>query len=87
MNPDSTGSADTRGDDPDLGRPIDSLKEQELEPSSDFVGQVRRSIHRRTAASQLASYSWNLPKIALLEMARLLSHLLESFGTNKEPKI
>jgi hypothetical protein len=67
-------------------RPIRVLADQEYEPSADFVAKVRRKIYRRTAASQLASYSWHLPKVILVELARLIGHFVNAFGTNKEPK-
>ena len=73
-------------DEPDPGQPILMLRDQEEETSSRFVAKVRRRIHRRTTASQVASYSWFLPGTALLEMARLLTHFLQSFGTNKDPQ-
>ncbi len=73
-------------DDSDPGQPILILRDQEEETSSRFVAKVRGRIHRRTTASQVASYSWFLPGTALLEMARLLTHFLQSFGTNKDPQ-
>ena len=66
------------------GLPIQELRDQELETSDAFTGRVRRSIHRRTAAGQVASYSWHLPRTALLEMTRLVTHVLGSFGAGKE---
>jgi hypothetical protein len=80
MNPEDHGS------DLDPGPPIRALREQEHETSSDFIGRVRRRIYRRTAATQLASYSWDLPKVILFEMAEVFTHLLKTFGSNKEPK-
>ena len=71
---------------PDPGQPILMLRDQEEETSSRFVAKVRGRIHRRTTASQVASYSWFLPGTALLEMARVLTHFLQSFGTNKDPQ-
>jgi hypothetical protein len=71
-------------DDQEPGQPIRALADQEQKPSPDFIGKVRRKIYRRTAASQFASYSWHLPKIILMEMARLAGHLIKAFGTNKE---
>ena len=73
-------------DEPDPGQPILMLRDQEEETSSRFVAKVRGRIHRRTTASQVANYSWFLPGTALLEMARLLTHFLQSFGTNKDPQ-
>lgn len=72
--------------DPDPGQPILILRDQEQQTSSRFVAKVRGRIHRRTVASQVVNYSWFLPGAALLEMARLLTHFLQSFGTNKDPQ-
>ena len=72
--------------DPDPGQPLLMLKEQEQETSSRFVDKVRGRILRRTAASHMANYSWFLPGTALLEMARVLTHFLQSFATNKDPQ-
>jgi hypothetical protein len=77
MNPNQPAS------DQDVGEPIEILKEQELDTSPQFVAQVRGKIHRRTATSQLVTYSWNLPKVSLIELVRLLTHFLETFGTRK----
>jgi hypothetical protein len=65
-------------------RPIRVLREQERETSPDFMNRIRGRIYRRTAASQVASYSWHLPKTILLELARLLSHIFRAFGTPKD---
>jgi hypothetical protein len=68
----------------DAGRPIRILREQEHDTSSDFVNRVRNRIHRRAATTQAAAFSWHLPKVALLEMARLLTHLVASVGARKD---
>jgi hypothetical protein len=78
MNPNSGGDEQ----DPDL--PIASLKDQEREAAPDFVSRVRNKIQRRTAASQFATYSWNLPKLVLIEMVSLLSHIFTAVGGKKE---
>ena len=67
MNPENNASPD---------RPLRVLVNQEQDPSPDFIGKVRRRIYRRTTASQFASYSWHLPKVVLMEMARLVGHLV-----------
>lgn len=84
MNPDGANSTDNQAANQETGQPVVILKEQELETSLDFAGKVRRSIHRRSTASQLATYSWNLPILALVELGRLVSHFIEAFGTKKE---
>ncbi len=85
MSPTDGNSMSVPGDQ-HTGEPIQVLFDQELEPSSEFMGKIRRRIYRRTAASQLASYSWHLPKLILIEMLSLMGHLPKAFGTNKEPK-
>lgn len=65
-------------------RPIRGLTEQELEPSSAFMVRVRRRIHRRSTVSQLASFSWGLPKAIVTEMAGIIRHLFLSLGGGKE---
>ena len=69
---------------PDPGTPIAILKELDHETSARFVARVRGRIHRRAATTQFAAFSWHLPKSTLLEMARLLTHILQSFGAPKE---
>ena len=72
--------------DEQMGQPIRILRDQEYEPSTDFIARVRRRIHRRTATSQVASYSWHMPKMILIEMISVIEHLLQAFGTSKEPR-
>lgn len=69
---------------PQPDEPIRALAEQEVEPSSRFLQRVRSRIYRRTAASQLASYSWHLPKVILLEMVGVFSHVVKALATSKE---
>jgi hypothetical protein len=68
--------------DPDL--PIGALKEQEQETAPDFVSRVRNKIQRRTTANQFFSYSWQVPKLVLIEMASLLTHIFTAIGGKKE---
>lgn len=63
--------------------PIHILREQERTPSPDFLVKVRRKIHRRTAASQVASFSWHMPRLVLLEMADVLRELFTAIGGRK----
>ena len=74
------------GPDREMEQRIPALMEQEHETSPDFVDRVRGKIYRRTVTSQLASYSWHLPKMILIELASLLNHLFRAFGTKKEPE-
>ena len=73
-------------EDPDWDDPILELREQERPTSPDFHGRVRRSIHRRIGASQVAGFSWNLPKVVLVEMASLLGYLMTTVSGKKEGK-
>ena len=56
--------------------PLRVLREQERETSPDFVAKVRRRIQRRATVAQVASYSWHLPGVVLVEMAGLVKHLV-----------
>ena len=85
MNPEGGDSTRIPADE-ETGQPIQVLFDQESEPSSQFIAKVRRRIYRRTTASQLASFSWNLPKMILLEMASLMGHFVRALGTDKESK-
>lgn len=67
----------------DPGQPIRILREQDWETTSSFMGRVRSRIFRRTAASQLASFSWKVPQIALFEMVGVLGHLFSAFGSGR----
>jgi hypothetical protein len=71
---------------PDPGQPIELLAQQEHETSADFLHRIRNKIHRRAATSQVASFSWYLPRAVLLEMAELLGHVAQSVAGRKEPK-
>jgi len=62
--------------------PIEELKDQELAPKRDFVGRVRRQIERRTATSQAAIFSWELPKLVLLEFLKAVGEL----SPRKDPR-
>jgi len=84
MNPDAGGSPGSPGDDQEREQRIRVLMEQEQETSPDFMDRVRRKIYRRATVSQVASYSWHLPKVILMELASLLSHLFRAFGTKKD---
>lgn len=64
--------------------PIGALANQELQPSPDFWASVRRSIYRREAVSQLASYSWDVPKVVLTELFGVIRHLFFALGGRKE---
>ena len=84
MNSDELNPADASGFDAETEDPIDVLREQELNTSSNFLARVRNKIHRRTAASQVASYSWNVPRVVVLELASILNYMFTAFiGKNR----
>jgi hypothetical protein len=64
--------------------PVAELVNQEKETAPDFLSRVRNKIRRRSAASQLAAYSWHVPKLVLLEMASILSYVFAEFGGRKD---
>lgn len=68
----------------ETGRPLRLLLEQRQQPSADFSGRLRRRIHRRAAASQAIVFSWELPKIVLMEMSGILRELVAAVGGRKE---
>lgn len=78
------GPDQTSGGADEAEQPIHVLMEQELETSPDFMARIRGKIYRRTATSQLATFSWHLPKLILVELATLLSHLFRAFGTKRD---
>ncbi len=82
MNPQGDSTNMQAGE--DAGQPILLLTDEEFPPSGDFIGRVRRKIQRRTTASQIASYSWHMPVLVLLEMVNIFSHFLNTTGTKKE---
>jgi hypothetical protein len=71
------------GSEQETGEPVRVLRDQERDTAPDFLARVRNRIHRRSATAQLATYSWQVPKIVLIEMASMLSHVFTSFGRNR----
>lgn len=51
--------------------PITALALIELEASPGFWTRVRKKIDRRVTTAQVLSFSWNLPKVILVEMLEL----------------
>jgi len=66
-------------------KPIEFLSDQEVEPSTDLIGRVRRSIQRRSAASQVATFTWQLPRLVLLEMVKAFGEMTTLETTKKGP--
>ena len=65
-------------------QPIRVLRDLEQETSPDFAGKVRRKILRRTSTAQFAGFSWNLPKVILLELVNLLRHLFTAVSGRRQ---
>lgn len=60
----------------DAGEPLAALRQLEQEPSSNFLTGLRRKIHRRSLASQFASFAWEIPARLLTEIWGLLLDLM-----------
>jgi hypothetical protein len=69
----------------ELGRPVDELLQLEDGLSPQFLLGVRKKIDRRRTTGQLVSFSWNLPRVILMEMITWLSQIQELFGEKNEP--
>jgi hypothetical protein len=78
MSEDPETPADTAGQEPD--EPIVALAELEQDISPTFLAVVRKKIYRRTAASQVASFSWNIPRMIFFELANIFTRLLMLAG-------
>ena len=83
MSPDSDNANSLPIDDQELGEPIAALLNLEQETSSTFLNLVRRKIYRRTTASQVAAFSWNVPRMILGEFWKMLVQLLNPRATQK----
>jgi hypothetical protein len=65
--------------DTEFGLPVEELDTLELDASPRFLTGVRNKIERRRTAGQLVGYSWELPRVILLEIvgwAKLIQELL-----------
>jgi hypothetical protein len=82
QDPDDLTGTPRRAD--EVERPLHLLTEQEQETSPDFVAKVQRMILRRSAASQYVSFSWNMPKVVLVELAGILRHLVTIFDGKRD---
>jgi hypothetical protein len=70
-------------DDLETGQPIAPLAELGQDVSPQFLRAVRTKIYRRTAANQVLAFSWNLPKVILLEMLALIADFAGSARKEK----
>jgi hypothetical protein len=68
----------------DPGEPVKELACFEYEASPAFLTVVRRKIHRRSAVSQLASFSWDVPKALLTELWNALVQAVGPASGKKE---
>lgn len=82
-NQDSITSGGHGPDDDGLDEPIRELMDLERETTPGFLSRVRRKIYRRTAVSQVATFSWHLPKVIMVEMVDMLGHILNALSTRK----
>jgi hypothetical protein len=80
---DSPDSEKQDGEEVDPGEPIAALAGFEHDTSSGFSARIRRTIHRRTTAAQLMSFSASVPLIVLREFWLILSELKNTTGTWK----
>ena len=63
----------------DTGEPVEIWSEEEL-PADEFVGRLRRRIHRRVTSNQVTAFSWHTPGLIALSLVDVLWALMESFG-------
>lgn len=70
-------------EDPQAEEPIMAIKDLERNTSPFFLRNIRRRIRRRTAASQILTFSWELPKIAFVELGSMMAHVLSVLGIRK----
>jgi hypothetical protein len=80
--PNHSEPEDASGIDP--GEPVKELAGFEYDPSDVFWNVVRRKIQRRSTVSQVASFSWNIPKLILAEAWSALIHIIGSQSGKKE---
>lgn len=84
MNGRPPAPGDLPDEDPRLGEPIADLSLLEQNTSPGFFGNVRKKILGRMAASQMASFSWQLPRIIAIELITMLVHILSGFAGPKK---
>lgn len=83
MSPDPDDTNPRSSDGQELEEPIADLLNLEQDTSPTFLNGVRRKIYRRVTASQFASFSWDLPKMILLEFWNMLVEILNPRGSQK----
>ena len=70
-------------DDIDIGEPIRALSEIGLEPRKGFFDKLRRKIERRSFTSHLATFTWEVPRLFLLEMLALIFQFFDRPGRDQ----
>lgn len=87
MTDDSVHAAASGEPEVDPGEPVKELAGFEYAPSDAFLGLVRRKIQRRSTVSQVASFSWNVPKLILAEVWSALVQIVnpESGKKGQQP--
>lgn len=83
MSSDSDKPNPRPSDDQELGAPIVDLLNLEQDISPAFLSSVRKKIYRRVTASQFASFSWELPRMILLEFWKMLVELSNPRASQK----
>jgi hypothetical protein len=68
-----------------MGEPITQLDSLELDASPRFLLGVRNKIERKQATGHVVSFSWNLPKVILLEILGWVRLIQELFGAPNGP--
>jgi hypothetical protein len=68
----------------DLGEPIAALAGFERDVSSNLASRIRRTIHRRITAGQVASFSASIPLLVLREFWSIVMGRLNPVGTRKD---
>jgi hypothetical protein len=80
-DPSAVPSGPAPDDEPD--EPVRELMHLERDTSPGFLARVRRRIYRRSAVSHVATFSWHLPRVILIELVSMLGHILNAIGTRK----
>jgi hypothetical protein len=62
----------------------DLLTRQEETGPDDFIRNLRRRIHRRSIAAQVATFTWELPQAVLVELLHLSKEVFAAVGSRKE---
>jgi hypothetical protein len=84
MNGKTPGPGNLPDEDPRLGEPIAALNLLEQNAPAGFFGKIRKKILRRVATSQLASFSWQLPRVISIELLTMFVQILGGFRSRKK---